>query len=101
VVYDEGTAARAVTALDAAGGPGAVAVLQGILATLSEAVWESERVRVSYDRGDKAVERVLEPLGLVLKAGIWYLVARVEDQVRTYRISRVESVERLHDFVAA
>jgi predicted DNA-binding transcriptional regulator YafY len=65
------------------------------LATLSEAVWESERVRVSYDRGDKAVERVLEPLGLVLKAGIWYLVARVDDQVRTYRISRVESVERL------
>jgi predicted DNA-binding transcriptional regulator YafY len=37
-------------------------------------------------------ERVLEPLGLVLKAGIWYLVARREAEVRTYRASRIQSV---------
>src|SRR5436190_8629056 len=43
------------------------------LAALSEAVWESQRVRIDYERGDRSVERVLEPLGLVLKAGVWYL----------------------------
>jgi predicted DNA-binding transcriptional regulator YafY len=59
------------------------------LATLAEAVWESRRVRVRYERGDETVERVLEPLGLVLKGGIWYVVASIEGQLRTYRISRV------------
>src|SRR6266508_3503933 len=40
-------------------------------------------------RASARVERTLEPLGLVLKAGIWYLVANREDQIRTYRVSRV------------
>ena len=38
---------------------------------------------------------MVEPLGLVLKAGIWYLIARREGEVRTYRVSRVRSVELL------
>ena len=59
------------------------------LGTLSEAVWETRRVEVDYERGDRRVTRVLEPLGLVLKAGVWYLVAVAEGQVRTYRVSRV------------
>ncbi|MGH2429478.1 MAG: helix-turn-helix transcriptional regulator [Candidatus Limnocylindria bacterium] len=59
------------------------------LATLAEAVWESRRVRVEYERGDRTVERVLEPLGLVLKAGTWYVVANTDGQIRTYRASRV------------
>ena len=61
------------------------------LAALAEAVWESRRVAITYERGDQAVERTLEPLGLVLKAGVWYVVARADDQIRTYRVSRVLS----------
>jgi predicted DNA-binding transcriptional regulator YafY len=61
------------------------------LALLAEAVWESRRVEVSYRRGDTEVDRTLDPLGLVLKAGIWYLVATSEGQVRTYRVSRIRS----------
>jgi predicted DNA-binding transcriptional regulator YafY len=59
------------------------------LPTLAEAVWEGRRLRISYDRGDGSVERLLEPLGLVLKGGTWYLVARRDEEVRTYRVSRV------------
>jgi predicted DNA-binding transcriptional regulator YafY len=59
------------------------------LSTLAEAVWESRRVTIDYERGDQRVGRVLEPLGLVLKAGTWYTVAMVDGQPRTYRISRV------------
>jgi predicted DNA-binding transcriptional regulator YafY len=67
------------------------------LPDLSEAVWESRRIRIDYERGDRMVERVLEPLGLVLKAGVWYLVARSGDQIRTYRVSRVASVVPLDE----
>ena len=65
------------------------------LGALSEAVWETQRVQIGYDRGDKTVDRVLEPLGLVLKAGVWYLIAAADGQPRTYRVSRVTRVEPL------
>jgi len=67
------------------------------LPVLAEAVWESRLVGVTYDRGDELSERTLEPLGLVLKAGTWYVVARREGEVRTYRVSRVRGVELLDD----
>lgn len=59
------------------------------LATLAEGVWEGRRVVVRYARGDRDVDRTLEPLGLVLKAGVWYVVAAADGQIRTYRVSRV------------
>jgi predicted DNA-binding transcriptional regulator YafY len=63
------------------------------LGALSDAVWNSTRIAIEYDRGGGAVRRVIEPLGLVLKAGTWYVVAGVEGQIRTYRISRVVAAE--------
>ncbi len=59
------------------------------LATLAELVWEGRQARIEYERGDGTVSRLLGPLGLVLKGGVWYLVAATEDQIRTYRVSRV------------
>ncbi len=38
---------------------------------------------------------MLDPLGLVLKAGVWYLVAAHDGQLRTYRISRARAVRSL------
>ena len=60
-----------------------------LLALIAECVWEGTRVELDYDRGDRLVTRLIDPLGLVLKAGTWYLVAGHEGQLRTYRISRV------------
>ena len=74
---------------------------------LASAVWQSHLVRMLYRRGDRGgiVERQIEPLGLVLKGGIWYLVARASTNIRTYRVSRVlemtvlpEAFERPDDF---
>lgn len=67
------------------------------LAAVAESVWESRRLWVEYERGDSRVERVLEPLGLVLKAGIWYAVASVEGEIRTYRLSRVSAARPLDE----
>ncbi|EOD63559.1 helix-turn-helix transcriptional regulator, partial [Amycolatopsis vancoresmycina] len=67
------------------------------LAAVAQAVWSQRRVSVTYRRRDKVASRELEPLGLVLKAGVWYLVARVvpDDALRTYRVSRILSVAQL------
>jgi predicted DNA-binding transcriptional regulator YafY len=67
------------------------------LPTLAEAVWECRCVRISYDRGDGSVERLLQPLGVVLKGGTWYLVAHRDEEVRTYRVSRVLEAELLDE----
>lgn len=62
------------------------------LADLAAAVWDDHQVMLRYDRMDKVVERTVSPLGLVLKGGVWYLVASAEGQTRTYRVSRVRGV---------
>lgn len=68
------------------------------LTGIADAVWNQRVVRVRYRRwGDEEVERELEPLGVVLKAGVWYLVAAPHDggSPRTYRVARVLSLETL------
>ncbi|MFJ5881407.1 helix-turn-helix transcriptional regulator [Kitasatospora cineracea] len=75
------------------------------LARVAEAVWEQRVLRVHYRRWRGEVHRELRPLGLVLKSGIWYLVATPADatapanvptaalSLRTYRVSRILSAE--------
>ncbi|MFE7560962.1 helix-turn-helix transcriptional regulator [Kitasatospora sp. NPDC057500] len=75
------------------------------LAPVARAVWEQRVLRVHYRRWRGEVNRELHPLGLVLKGGIWYLVAGAADEsgaagagsagpaVRTYRVSRLLAVE--------
>ena len=63
------------------------------LAALQEAIWRGRKVRLAYRRNDGgAVERLVDPLGLVAKGNLWYLVAGVEGEIRSYRVSRVQAV---------
>jgi predicted DNA-binding transcriptional regulator YafY len=64
------------------------------LPALAEALWGDRVVEVGYRarRDGPVSNRRLEPLGLVLKAGVWYLVARSRGRVLTYRASRLEGV---------
>ncbi|MEU4743801.1 WYL domain-containing protein [Actinosynnema sp. NPDC023658] len=67
------------------------------VAAIAEAVWQQRRLRIRYVRWAQVeVERTVDPLGLVLKAGTWYLVARTDD-LRTYRVSRVVELTRLDE----
>jgi len=62
------------------------------LPTLQEAVWQERKLLLTYQRGDSStVERLVDPLGLVAKGSMWYLVAAVEGEVRVYRVSRVQT----------
>jgi predicted DNA-binding transcriptional regulator YafY len=71
------------------------------LARLAGAVWTDRRVRVRYRRWVGEVTRDLEPYGLVLKAGAWYLVARTTEEGarrdRTYRVVRIQWLEVLDE----
>lgn len=67
------------------------------LTAVADAVWNQRRLRVDYRRWrtPTPVTRTLDPLGLVLKAGHWYLIARAEGADRTYRVDRVLELETL------
>ena len=67
------------------------------LTEIAAAVWDERRLSVRYDSWARLVERRLDPLGLVLKSGVWYLAARpVADKpgkdIRTYRLSNIRSL---------
>ncbi|MFC9509948.1 helix-turn-helix transcriptional regulator [Streptomyces sp. NPDC057002] len=66
-----------------------------LLPAVADAVWDDRRVVARYRRGEDEVVRELEPYGLVLKAGVWYLCARVAGNgaFRVYRIDRFTAVD--------
>lgn len=63
---------------------------QGLLPQLATAVWSGRMMQMRYDSWKGVVERRVSPLGLVLKGGLWYLVAAVGAQPRTYRVSSIQ-----------
>ena len=75
------------------------------LPAIAQAVWGERRIAMRYESWKGEVSRRVDPLGLVLKAGIWYLAAQVGMGVRTYRLSNIldlevtdEAFERPADF---
>lgn len=65
------------------------------LREIVEAVWSARRIRVRYQSWDQLRDRQLDPLGIVLKAGTWYLVAQSPGSLRiaTYRLANVQHLE--------
>jgi predicted DNA-binding transcriptional regulator YafY len=60
------------------------------LPTLQEAIWQERKLQLTYQRSDDTtVERLVDPLGLVAKGSVWYLVVAIEGEFRTYRVSRI------------
>ncbi|MFI0741370.1 helix-turn-helix transcriptional regulator [Streptomyces sp. NPDC021100] len=70
-----------------------------LLSTAAAAVWQRRRVRMRYLRWEvpHEVTRTVDPHGLVLKGGQWYLVARRKGGFRTYRVSRILSARLLDE----
>jgi len=58
---------------------------------VANAVWDRQVIQVTYRRWKHPTEviRRLEPHGLVLKAGTWYVVARCDGNMRTYRVDQI------------
>ncbi len=63
------------------------------LPVLLDAIWRERQVRFVYRRVMcEASERTGDPLGLVAKGSVWYLVANTGGEPRTYRVSRIGEV---------
>ena len=67
------------------------------LAAAAQAVWQGRRIEIGYESWKATVRRRLDPLGLVVKAGAWYLVARFGQHPRTYRLSNVLDITVLDE----
>lgn len=83
------------------------------LHAVAAAVWGGRQIAMRYESWAGTAQRTVAPLGLVLKAGVWYLVALTagarasvghrrsgaagegETGPRTYRVSNIQSVQPL------
>jgi predicted DNA-binding transcriptional regulator YafY len=67
--------------------------LRGVAA----AVWAAQRIDIDYESWQGLRKRTVEPLGLVLKAGHWYLVARtpLRASPSIYRLSSIRAARNL------
>lgn len=63
-----------------------------LLGIVQTAVFQNKRLRLIYRRSDgQWVKRLVEPYGLVAKAGVWYLVGSVyAGQLQVFRVSRMQ-----------
>ena len=67
-----------------------------MLPIVQDAVWRDRKLTITYWRaGRERVERSVDPLGLVAKGSVWYLVAGTPDGLRTFRVSRIEAATLL------
>ncbi|MFD8641934.1 helix-turn-helix transcriptional regulator [Streptomyces zaomyceticus] len=73
------------------------------LAAVAAAVWARRAVVLRYRRwrAPEEIERRVEPYGLVLKAGRWYLVACGPSGIRTYRVDQILEIRSLEEGFAA
>jgi predicted DNA-binding transcriptional regulator YafY len=91
---DRAEAASAAVVVDPASWDHAPPRPPAHLGALEHAVVDGVQVKLDYrDRGGAVTERVVHPLGLVIKGTVWYLVAATGAGLRTFRVSRVRAVE--------
>jgi predicted DNA-binding transcriptional regulator YafY len=69
------------------------------LHTIYQAVWQDRLLAITYRIGPLAtsLEQLVEPHGLVAKAGIWYLVYRRGEAVRVIPVSRLLDVRMVEE----
>jgi predicted DNA-binding transcriptional regulator YafY len=67
----------------------------GLLPTIAQAVRRSRFLKIRYASDRHAAARKVGPAGLVLKGGVWYLVAQTGESFRTYRVARISTAEVL------
>lgn len=75
------------------------------LPALARAVLDERCVAIRYESWTATRDSTVDPLGLVLKAGAWYLIAAGGGKLRTYKVAKIQRLtivdsgfERLANF---
>jgi predicted DNA-binding transcriptional regulator YafY len=64
------------------------------LQAVADAVWHQKVVHMRYESWSGVKDRVIKPLGLVLKAGFWYMAA-LDDRSQAARTFKLSSIQRI------
>jgi predicted DNA-binding transcriptional regulator YafY len=69
------------------------------LSIAQEAIWAQRKLKIAYRSWDSGAdtERLVCPLGLVAKQSVWYMIAQTEEEIRTYRITRLKEASILEE----
>ena len=70
------------------------------LRLLAKAVWETRRLRMQYESWRQSSERIVEPLGIVLKAGEWYFLAERRGRPAIHKLANAGMLEVLDETFA-
>ena len=63
------------------------------LLTIHQAIWQDYRLHITYHPPFAIeIERLVDPYGLVAKAGVWYLVFARNGAIRVHRVSNLLNV---------
>lgn len=63
---------------------------------IAMAVWADQRISISYESWKGRVRRKLDPIAIILKAGVWYFIGRA-DTMRIYRIANIKNLEHCQE----
>lgn len=64
------------------------------LDVLRSAIDDGRQLKLDYQTSDTELTIcIVQPLGLVTKSSVWYLVAQTDEGRRTFQVSRVQSVD--------
>ncbi|TYS90122.1 YafY family protein [Rossellomorea aquimaris] len=69
------------------------------LEIIKEAIFQEIKLSITYERADgETDDRLVEPLGLVAKGDLWYLVGTKQNgDIRNYRVSRIHSADLMDE----
>lgn len=62
------------------------------LPVVARAVLDQRPIAICYESWAGIRDRVIDPLGLVLKGGSWYLIGRIAADLRTYKVANIKTV---------
>lgn len=68
------------------------------LRAVQDAVWRNCRLSLVYrQESGNIMAPLVNPLGLVVKAGIWYLIGATHETIRPFRIARIQHMDVLQE----